>query len=85
MENSRLKVELEDSRKVVAALKERKDVEKKEEDGIKLVLKEKNIQLDKYITEITVLAENNAQLTNDVDILSRELEVCLGEVEGYVY
>ncbi len=47
-------------------------------------IKEKNNEIDKYITEIQALTETNAQLSSEVESMTQELEATVQELERFV-
>ncbi|KAJ3415066.1 hypothetical protein HDV05_005592 [Chytridiales sp. JEL 0842] len=52
-----------------------------EEEEFRVQLKEKNMEINRYLSEITALTKQNAHLSQEVDTIGQELEATVNELE----
>jgi chemotaxis regulatin CheY-phosphate phosphatase CheZ len=55
-----------------------------EEEEFRSLLKEKNIEINKYLSEIKALSTQNTELEEEVVTIGKEMENALKELERYV-
>ncbi|KAI8813314.1 hypothetical protein BJ742DRAFT_789891 [Cladochytrium replicatum] len=78
---SRLKLELMDLHAQISAQKDRLQTKTLDEDQIRVHLKEKNLEIDRYLGEIQTLSEENARLSEEMEDMAQELEATVSELE----
>ncbi|TPX47954.1 hypothetical protein SeMB42_g03165 [Synchytrium endobioticum] len=77
----RLQVELNLANSQLAAHQARATARRADDDDFRSQLKEKNAEINRYLTEIQLLTTDNAQLRDDTETLGNELEVAVAELE----
>ncbi|TPX37071.1 hypothetical protein SmJEL517_g00935 [Synchytrium microbalum] len=77
----RLQVEYSHVNTQLGAHAERATARRADDEDFRSQLKEKNAEINRYLTEIQLLTTDNAQLRDDVESLGSELEVAVAELE----
>ncbi|KAI9004263.1 hypothetical protein BC832DRAFT_592949 [Gaertneriomyces semiglobifer] len=78
---ARMKLEIKDYQSQLQNQKDRMQTKTLDDDQIRKQLRDKNAELNKYLSEVQLLSEDNGRLASKVDALTEELEAAVNELE----
>ncbi|KAJ3186375.1 hypothetical protein HDU85_007815 [Gaertneriomyces sp. JEL0708] len=78
---ARMKLEIKDYQSQLQNQKDRMQTKTLDDDQIRKQLRDKNAELNKYLSEVQLLSEDNGRLASKVEALTEELEAAVNELE----